>query len=95
MGIYLLKAKNIKTKTSCKICSKLTKKTQKRRDGHCSGVFLVNREHILRLVLVSLLINFSRQIPSGLVPSLTNLKKHGSKLKFFVVFFQELEEINI
>ena len=53
-GIYLLKVNYRKTRTRCEICSKLTIKLPERR--HCSGVFIVNFEHISHLVLVFLLL---------------------------------------
>ena len=90
-GIYQLKVNNRNTKTRCEICSKLKIKIQERRHWHRSGVFIVNFEHISQLPLVLLLINFSSETPSGLVPSL----KHGSKLKCFVLIFRKLEEINM
>ena len=47
-GIYLLKVNNRNTRTRCQICSKLTIKIP--------DIFIVNFEHILRLVLVFLLL---------------------------------------
>ena len=49
-GIYLLKVNNRNTKRRCEICSKLTIR---------SGVFIVNFEHISRLVLVFLLLTLN------------------------------------
>ena len=49
-GIYLFKVNNRNTRTRCEICSKLI----------CSGVFIVNFEHISHLVLVFLLLTLSR-----------------------------------
>ena len=60
MGIYLLKANNGNTRTRYEICSKLTIKTPERRYWRCSGVFIVNFEHISHLVLVFLLFNFEQ-----------------------------------
>ena len=54
-GIYLLKVRNRKTRARCEICSKLTIKTSVQRQWLCSGVFIVNFEHISYLVLVFLL----------------------------------------
>ena len=59
-GIDLFKVNNRNTKTKCKICSKLTIKTPKRRHRHRSGVFIVNFEHISHLALVFLLLTLSR-----------------------------------
>ena len=47
-------------KQGVKICSKLTIKTLKRRQSRRFGVFIVNFEHISRLVLVFLLLTLSR-----------------------------------
>ena len=44
------------------ICSKLTKKTTERRHWRGSGVFIVNFEHISRLVLVFLLLTLDMQL---------------------------------
>ena len=43
---------NRNTRTRCQICSNLTIKTPERRQWRCSGVFIVNFEHISHLVLV-------------------------------------------
>ena len=51
-GIDLLKVDN-RNITKSEICSKLTIKTPERRQWHCSGVFVVNFEHISQLVLYS------------------------------------------
>ena len=58
------KSSNRNTRKRCKICSKLTMKIPKRH--HCcrSGVFIVNFEHISRLVLVFLLLTFRLQFAS-------------------------------
>ena len=55
-GIYLLKDNSRSTRTWCEIWSKLTRKTPERRNWSSSGVFIVNFEHILHLVLVFLLL---------------------------------------
>ena len=60
-GIYLLKANNRNTRTRYEICSKLTIKTLERRQWCCSGVFIVNFEHISHLVLVFLLLTLNMQ----------------------------------
>ena len=58
-GICLLKVNNRNTRTRCETCSKLTIKTPDRHHWRCSGVFIVNSEHISHLVLVllSLILN--------------------------------------
>ena len=50
---FLLKVNTRNTRARCEICSKLTKKKLERRQW-CSGVFIVNFEHISHLVLVFL-----------------------------------------
>ena len=59
-GNYMFKINDRNTRTRCKICSKLTIKTQERRHWRRSGVFIVNFEHISHLVLVFLLLTLSR-----------------------------------
>ena len=46
---YEFKVNNRGTKERCEICSKLTAKTPDRRQWRCSGVFIVNFQHILHL----------------------------------------------
>ena len=52
--------------TRREIYSKLTIKTPERRHLRHSGVFIVNSEHILHLVLVLLLLTLNRLMPAGL-----------------------------
>ena len=58
-NIYLLKVNNRNARAGCKICSKLTIKTPKRRHWRRSGVFIVNFENISHLVLVFLLLTLN------------------------------------
>ena len=58
-GIYLLKVNNRNTRIRCEICSKLTIKIPEGRQWCCSGVFIVNFEHISHLVLVVLLLTLN------------------------------------
>ena len=44
--IYLLKVNSRHTRTRFEICSKLTIKAPERRHWRCSGVFIVNFEHL-------------------------------------------------
>ena len=60
VDIYLFKVNNKNTRTRCEICSKLTMKTPERRQWRCSGVFIVNFEHISHLILVFLLLTLGR-----------------------------------
>ena len=55
----MLKVNNRNTSTRCEICSKLTVKTLERRHWRRSGVFIVNFEHTLHLVLVFLLLTLN------------------------------------
>ena len=50
---------NRNTRTRCEICSKLKIKIPERRHWHCSGIFIVNFEHISHLVLVFLLLTLN------------------------------------
>ena len=59
VGIYLLKVSNKINRTRCDICSKLTIKTPERSQCRCSGVFIVNFEHISQLVVVYLLLTLN------------------------------------
>ena len=42
----MLKVNNRNTRTRCEICSKLTIKIPEQRQWHCSGIFIVNFEHV-------------------------------------------------
>ena len=57
---YMFKVNNRNTITRCEICWKLTIKTPEWRQWRRSGVFIVNREHISRLVLVFPWLTLSR-----------------------------------
>ena len=58
-GIYLLKVNHRNTRIRCEICSKFTIKIPERRQRRCSGVFIVQFEHISHLVLVFLLLTLN------------------------------------
>ena len=51
-GQNLYKIILVLTRKRCEICSKLTIKTPERGQRRCSGVFIVNFEHILHLFLM-------------------------------------------
>ena len=55
-GVYMVKVNNRNARRRCEICSKLTTKTPARGQWRRSGVFIVNFEHMLHLLLVSLLL---------------------------------------
>ena len=63
--MFTVKYRN--TGTRCEICSKLTVKTPERRKWRCSGVFVINSGHILRLVSVSI-VDF-KQLNAGWKPN--------------------------
>ena len=56
----MLKVNNKNTRAWREICSKLTKKTPERGHWLRSGIFIANFEHMSHLVLVFLLLTFSR-----------------------------------
>ena len=58
-GINMVRVNNKNTNTMCEICSKLTLKKPERRQWRRSGVFIVNFEHILHLVMVLLLLSLN------------------------------------
>ena len=72
-GNYLLKVNNRSIRTRCGICLKLTIKIPERRHWRRSGIFIVNFEHILHLVLVFLLLTFNMKLPAGEHQALTDL----------------------
>ena len=57
---YMFKDNDRNTRTRCEICSNVTIKTPERRHWHCSGVFIVNFEHISHFVLEFLLLTLSK-----------------------------------
>ena len=57
-GNYVFNVNNENTRARCKICSKL-------KIRRCSGVFIVNLEHVSHIVLAFLLLIMSRQMPTG------------------------------
>ena len=61
----MFKVNNKISRTRCEICPKLTIKTPERRHYPLSGVFIVNFEQISHLVLLFLLLTFSRQMSVG------------------------------
>ena len=62
---YMFKVNNRNIRTRFEICSKLTIKTPERCCWHCSGVFIINFEHISHLFLVFLLLTLSRHMLVG------------------------------
>ena len=59
------KVNNRSTRTRCKICLKLTRKTPERRQWRLSGVVTVNFEHISNLLLVFLLVTLGSEKFAG------------------------------
>ena len=102
-GNSMFKVNNRNTRTSCEICSKLTIKTQERRQWRRSGVFIVNFEHISHFVLVFLLLTLSRQTPTGfdrfLTVWLANIFQKAVKLiakenQVFLLFLERFFRLN-
>ena len=58
-GSYLLKVNNRNTETWGEICPKLTIKAPERHRWSCSGVFIVNFEHISHFFLVFLVLTLN------------------------------------
>ena len=54
-----IKVNNRNTRAMCEICSKLTIKIPERRKWRCSGIFIINSEHISHPVLVLLLLTLN------------------------------------
>ena len=59
-NISLFKVNNRNTRKRCAKCSELTTKAPELRQWRCSGVFIVNFEHISLRVIVFLLLALSR-----------------------------------
>ena len=55
----MFKVNNRNTRTRCEICSKLTINMPERRQWRCSGIFIVNVEHISLCSNVSI-VNFEQ-----------------------------------
>ena len=65
--IYIFKVNNKNTRARLEICSQLPIKTPERRQWRRSGVFIVNFEYILHLVLVFLMLTLNTYLPAGLL----------------------------
>ena len=63
----LVQSYNRNTRIRREICSKLTIRTPEWRHWRCPGVFIINFEHILHLVLVFLLLTLNMQMAAGLL----------------------------
>ena len=74
MDIYLLKVNNRNTRKRCEICS---------------GVFIVNFEHILHLVLVFLLLTLNMQLPTGKIHVNNKQKRHSGTGTVVLVIFTD------
>ena len=59
-NIYIFKFNNRNTIKKCEICLKWRIKTPEQRQWRCSGVIIINFEHISHLVLVSLLLTLNK-----------------------------------
>ena len=88
----MFKINNRNTAARCEMCSKLTIKTPEQRQWRRCCVFSVNFEYILHLVLVILMLTFSRYMQPGTLPS-TSFKERGPsfhKSCDVKVFFNEV-----
>ena len=65
-GIYMFKVNNRNIRTRCEVCSNLTRKIPEQHHWRRSGVFIVNFEHILHLIIF-LLLTLTRLMPAGTV----------------------------
>ena len=86
----MLEVSNRNTRTRCETCSKLTIKALERRQQRCSGVFIVNFEHISHLVLVILLLTLNVLLQAGYEVLLTEKHVQGSlvvKFKWIISKF--------
>ena len=83
----MFKVKDRNTRKRCEISSSSTMKTPERCHWRISGVFIVNFEHILNLVLVFLLLTLSRQIQAGSVSFL--FREHAPS----IIFMDEIDSI--
>ena len=66
------KFNNRNNRTKHELCSELTIKTPEQCHWRCCGVFIVNFQHISHLVLVFLLLTWSRLMLAALVVVLVN-----------------------
>ena len=62
---YMVKINNRNTRTTCEAYSKWTIKTWRRHHWLCSGVFIVNFEHISHLILLSFFLTLNRLMFAG------------------------------
>ena len=69
-GIYLFKVSNGITKTMCEIHSRLRIKIPEWRQWRRSGVFIIDFDEILRIVLVFSLLSLKRSMLAGLSVSM-------------------------
>ena len=65
-GNYMFKVDKRNIIARCEISSNLTNLTPNRHQWRHNGVFIVNFEHVSRLVLEFLLLTLSRQMPTGI-----------------------------
>ena len=86
----MFKVYNRNTKIRCEICSKLTVKTQKRRQWRRPGVFIVNFEYISHLVLVFLFLTLNRLMPVGMFK--VNILDTGAILKICLKLTVKISE---
>ena len=88
VGIYLFHVNNRNTRTMCEICSKLIIKTPEQRHWRRFGVFIVNFEQILRIVLVFLLLTRNKEMPAGLLGDSVTLLLNANEDLFHIKLFE-------
>ena len=97
VSIYLLDVNNRTTRTRCEIYSKLTVKTLERHRWRLSDVFIVNFEHVLRLVLVFLLVALNEirinRIDSGFPMNLWNIFCKARMSSCFSEYFLRISKV--
>ena len=78
-------------------CLKLIIETLERR--RCSGIFIVNFEHISHLVLVFLLLTLSRQMPAGSAQATfrdeSSSASNNIKFQIFQKYFQNVQPFSV
>ena len=84
--IFLLKLNKRNIRTKCEICSKLVIKTPEQRQWR-SGIFIVNFEHILQLVLVSPLLTLNMELLAGMNPCASSAYIFGLVVYYMRILF--------
>ena len=78
VGIYLFKVNYRNTRTLNQICLKLTIEAPERRESSRFGDFFINFEQISHIAFVFPSFNLNKEMPDGLMITLTNLKPNNA-----------------